>query len=156
MSTADDHAEIARQILDTNSFVTLATADASGLPWASPVWYAQENYTELFWVSYPGSRHSVNLAARPQLAMVVFDSTVAPNTGQAVYLSAVAAEQTDPADIESGIATYSRVSLRSGLAAWGVDRVTGDARLRLFKATVSEHYIMDPDAPIDVRIPVTP
>jgi hypothetical protein len=29
---------IARTIVDVNAFMTLATADADGTPWASPVW----------------------------------------------------------------------------------------------------------------------
>src|SRR5437870_5330397 len=33
--------------------VTLATADADGVPWATPVWYAPESYTRLVWISRP-------------------------------------------------------------------------------------------------------
>ena len=72
--------------------MTLATADAAGVPWASPVWYAPRGYSELFWVSYPDARHSRNLAERPQLSIVIFDSTVAPGHGQAVYMEAEAAQ----------------------------------------------------------------
>jgi hypothetical protein len=46
------------------------------------------DYRELYWVSYPGARHSQNIAVKPQIAMVVFDSTVPPGTDQAVYMSA--------------------------------------------------------------------
>jgi nitroimidazol reductase NimA-like FMN-containing flavoprotein (pyridoxamine 5'-phosphate oxidase superfamily) len=148
-----DHAAVARDILDTNSFMTLATADADGLPWASPVWFAQENYRELYWVSAPDSRHSRNLAVRPELSIVVFDSAQTPGDVQAVYMSATAGQLDD---VEAGIEVYSRVSARSGLPGWGVERVTGGARLRLYRATVTEHHIMDPDAPVDVRLAVTP
>ena len=34
--------------------MTLATADADGVPWASPVWYAPDGYSELLWVSQAG------------------------------------------------------------------------------------------------------
>lgn len=148
-----DHAAIARHILDTGSFMTLATADAAGLPWASPVWFAQENYRELYWVSDPDSRHSRNLAARPELSIVVFDSTQTPGDVQAVYMSATAGQ---PADVEAEMGVFSRVSARAGLPGLDVARVTGAARLRLYKATVTTHYIMDPDAPVDARLAVTP
>ena len=62
-----DPVAIAREILDTNRYMTLATADGDGRPWASPVWYAHEGYTDLLWVSRPGARHSRNLAVRPRL-----------------------------------------------------------------------------------------
>jgi nitroimidazol reductase NimA-like FMN-containing flavoprotein (pyridoxamine 5'-phosphate oxidase superfamily) len=56
---------MARSIIDSNRYMTLATADESGLPWASPVWYASAEYREFFWVSSPDVRHSRNLATRP-------------------------------------------------------------------------------------------
>jgi nitroimidazol reductase NimA-like FMN-containing flavoprotein (pyridoxamine 5'-phosphate oxidase superfamily) len=77
MKDQADLSAIARTIIDSNDYMVLATADESGLPWASPVWYAPEEYRELFWVSSPEARHSRNLAARPELAIVIFDSTVA-------------------------------------------------------------------------------
>jgi nitroimidazol reductase NimA-like FMN-containing flavoprotein (pyridoxamine 5'-phosphate oxidase superfamily) len=147
-------ADIARSVLDTNSYMTLATADESGTPWATPVWYATEDYRELYWVSSPSARHSQNLAARPTLSIVIFDSTVQPNTGQAVYLTATAAQVPDP-DLDRGLAVFSRAAVRGGLTEWTLDRVTGHARLRLYRATATEHYILDPDAPTDTRIPIS-
>ncbi len=152
-TTPAEHADIARHILDTNSYMTLATADAEGHPWATPVWFAHDGYRELYWVSAPGARHSANLADRPELSIVVFDSTVAAGEGQAVYLTATAAEQT--ADLARGVAAIARKSAANGLGEWDVDRVTGDARLRLYRAIVRELYIKDPDAAIDVRVSVT-
>ncbi|MFL6120526.1 pyridoxamine 5'-phosphate oxidase family protein, partial [Actinophytocola sp.] len=40
-------ADIARTILDANSFMTLATADGAGTPWATPVWFATDDHREL-------------------------------------------------------------------------------------------------------------
>ena len=149
--------DIARTILDAGIYVVLATADAAGVPWASPVWFAKEDYQELYWVSYPGARHSENIAVRPQIAMVVFDSTVAPGTGQAVYMTATAEQLTDPAAIEHGISVFSRESVRQGdEEEWRPDRVTGEARLRLYRARVDGYSILDPDVPFDVRVEVRP
>ena len=35
-----------RSIVDDNLYMVLATADADGRPWASPVYFASEDYTE--------------------------------------------------------------------------------------------------------------
>ena len=149
--------DIARAILDAGIYVVLATAGADGMPWASPVWFAKEDYRELYWVSYPGARHSQNIAVRPQIALVVFDSTVPAGTGQAVYMTATAEQLTDPAAIEHGIGVFSRESERQGAKEeWGPDQVTGDARLRLYRANVGEYSILDPDVPFDVRVDVSP
>ena len=146
--------DIAREVLAANSYVVLSTADAEGVPWASPVWFAHEDSAELFWVSHPGARHSQNIAARPQIAMVVFDSTAAPLTGQGVYLTATAEQLTEPDAIERGIGVFSRRSVRGGGGAMDSGDVAGRARLRLYRATVQEAWILDPHSPYDVRVGV--
>ena len=85
-----------RSIVDDNLYMVLATADADGRPWASPVYFASEDYTELYWVSSPEVTHSRNLAARSEVSIVVFDSQTPISTGQAVYMSAVAGQVTGP------------------------------------------------------------
>jgi hypothetical protein len=136
--------EGARAIIDGARYMTLATADSAGVPWASPVWYAPRGYSELFWVSRPDARHSRNLAERAQLSIVIFDSTVAPNHGQAVYMEAEAAEAAD------GLEVFSARSLAQGLGEWK-DLTRG---LRLYRAMVSRHWMLD-EGP-DKRVPVTP
>ncbi len=131
----------ARAIIDANSYMTLGTADASGLPWASPVWYAAAGYGEFFWVSSPGARHSRNLAARPQVAIVIFDSQAPINTGQGVYMSAVGVELNGP-DVDRGIAIFSRRSEEQGASPWVRADVEAPARLRLFCAAASEHFLL--------------
>ena len=85
-----NHAGDARRIVDSNVYMTVATADAGGRPWASPVWFAHEGYTRFVWVSKPDARHSRNIAARPQTGIVIFDSTPRRGTPEAVYVEAEA------------------------------------------------------------------
>lgn len=138
---------LALSIIDDNQFMTLATADAEGSPWASPVWYAHAHHQHFYWVSSPGAQHSRNLAARPQVAIVIFDSHL---TGgwNAVYLSATA-EQLE--DVDEGIAIYSARSEEKGFGPWGRDRVQPPAKHRLYRATATEHFVLDPH---DERLPV--
>jgi nitroimidazol reductase NimA-like FMN-containing flavoprotein (pyridoxamine 5'-phosphate oxidase superfamily) len=141
---------IARSIIDSNRYMTLATADETGLPWVSPVWYAPAQYREFFWVSSPQARHSRNLATRPQLAIVIFDSHQ-PGGWHAVYMSAVA-EELAGADIDEGIEIFSRRSEAQNLRAWTREDVRPPARHRLYRATPSEHFLLDPH---DQRLPVS-
>src|SRR6266511_2971956 len=57
--------------------------------------------------------HSRNIAVRPQIGIVVFDSQVPISTGQAVYMTAVAGQPTG-AELERGIDVYSPRSLADG------------------------------------------
>jgi pyridoxine/pyridoxamine 5'-phosphate oxidase len=140
----------ARAIIDANRYMTLATADAQGLPWASPVWYAPLDYREFFWVSDPGARHSRNLAVRPELSIVFFDTHAPVGTGQGVYVEAVATQLTG-SDLERGIAVFSRRSEAQGASAWTPAEVRPPARLRLYRAAASAWFLNSRD---DQRTPV--
>ena len=141
-STADrdDLGAVARSIIDSNRYMTLATADEQGSPWASPVWYAPVEYGELLWVSSPESRHSRNLAVRPELAIVIFDSHQAGGWN-ALYMVAAAEVLTE---VDDAIRIFSRHGEAQGLRAWTRDDVLPPARHRLYRAKVSEHFVLDP------------
>lgn len=145
-----DLAAVARKILDSNRYMTLATADGDGRPWASPVWYAHEDYTDFLWVSRPEARHSRNLASRPELAIVIFDSTVPTGGAQAVYLEAMA-EELGGAEHEGGIAIYSRRSEAHGAGEWRAADVIAPAPHRLYRARASELFVLEAN---DRRIPI--
>ncbi len=69
-----DITEIARSIVVEDRFMARGTADASGAPWVSPVWYAPLSSRAYVWVSRPATRHSRNLAERPRVAIAIYDS----------------------------------------------------------------------------------
>jgi uncharacterized protein YhbP (UPF0306 family) len=144
MTTQEHPAAMARRILDTNMYMTLATADEEGRPWASPVWYAQASTTEFLWVSDPEVRHSRNLAQRPEVGIVVFDSTVPVGGAEAVYLEAVA-EELLGAELERGIAIYSRTSREAGAREWTLADVSPGSRLRLYRAIASAAFVLGRD-----------
>jgi nitroimidazol reductase NimA-like FMN-containing flavoprotein (pyridoxamine 5'-phosphate oxidase superfamily) len=136
-----DPAARARAIIDANQYMTLATVDEDGRPWASPVWFAHEDHRRFLWVSKPEARHSRNLAVRPLAGLVVFDSTVRMGTGEAVYAEA-SAEELGGGEAERSIATFSRRSRELGGREWTAADVSPSARLRLYRATAAELFIL--------------
>jgi pyridoxine/pyridoxamine 5'-phosphate oxidase len=142
---------VARRIVDANMYMTIATADADGRPWVSPVWYAPLTDSEFLWVSAPEARHSRNIAARPEVAIVIFDSTVPVDAAEAVYLEAVA-EPVSDVGVEQTIGTYSRRSQACGARSWEAADVRLPAAFRLYRATASSQYVLGPH---DERVPVT-
>lgn len=150
-TTPEPGPEVARQIIDQSIYMVLATADGSGRPWASPVQYATEDRREFFWVSRPEATHSQNLRERSELAIVIFDSTIAGEERQAVYMSAVGREV--PLGESEGLEVFSRRSIANGDEEWTAERVSPPAELRLFHASVSEHFVLRTDR--DERVPVS-
>jgi pyridoxamine 5'-phosphate oxidase-like protein len=151
MNNQQDPAAIARTIVDSNLYMALGTSDASGRPWVSPVYYAAAGYTDFYWVSRPDTTHSRNIATRHEVSIVIFDSRAPIGTGQAVYMSALAREVTG-VELDRGIDLFSRSSQARGAREWTLADVQPPAHLRLFRATASEHWVLDPT---DHRIPVT-
>jgi hypothetical protein len=145
---------VAREIIETNLYMVLATADETGRPWASPVYFANAGYAEFFWVSSPDATHSRNVAQRPDVGIVIFDSRVPISTGQGVYMTAIA-EAVAPDGIERGIDVFSRRSLAHGGRAWSpADLQTeGETAIRLYRATATGHTILAGDSRPDHRIP---
>ncbi len=143
----------ARSILETTSYVVLATADTTGRPWATPVWFAADGLDRIYWLSWPGSRHSVLIEQRPEIALTVFDSTVAPYTGTAFYAAAQARQCADE-HVNDGLRFVNRRSLAEGIGQFTRPHVTGESRLRLYVAEVTEAWVTDQDAEVDQRAPV--
>lgn len=138
-----DHAADAKRIVDSNLYMTLATADAEGRPWASPVWFAHEGYTSFVWVSKPEARHSKNLVARPEAGIVIFDSKVPEGGAEAVYVEAEV-ERLEGADEERWIAVFNSRSEGLGWPSWTVADVRPPARLRLYRATAAALFVLGP------------
>jgi len=134
--------------------MVLGTADESGQPWVSPVYFASEKYREFYWMSSPDVTHSRNILARPQVSIVIFDSRVAAGTGQAVYMTAIA-EELAGADIDLGLQIYNgrfQNPSEHGVLTIKAEDVQAPALYRLYRATALEHWVLDPAGHPDHRI----
>ena len=160
----DDLDAHARALIDANLYVTLGTARTDGTPWVSPVYYATADYAEYYWVSADDAAHSRNIARRPQVSMVIFDSQVPTYHGRAVYLSATATQLADHG-LERGLGIYPGPASRGATGVELAD-VTAPSRYRLHRATVTEAFVLCPRRPrqacrlhdiaADHRTPVAP
>jgi Pyridoxamine 5'-phosphate oxidase len=146
----EDLVALGRSIVEGNDYLTLATADAAGTPWATPVWFAHASYTSFVWISRPTARHSQNIAARREVGIVIFDSTVRPGEGTGVYLDAIAGP-VDDADLERHLATYSARSVVRTGTPWTLDDATKPGGLRLYVAEATAEWVLDDH---DRRIPL--
>jgi hypothetical protein len=132
----------AAAILAATDYMTLATADADGVPWITPVWFAPDGEHALLWLSRPEARHSRNLLAQPRVAVTVFDSRVPSERAAAVYFEAVAG----PAD--DGLETYSAYSETHGRGPWTAADL---GPLVLYRAEISARWLLPAGARDRVR-----
>lgn len=142
--------ELFEDIVRGNQYLILATADADGVPWSTPVWFSFADLWQFVWVSNPGARHSQNIAVRPEVAFSIFDSTQPPGTGRGVYVRAVAEQVPDP-ETEAALAIFN--GRMDSLPPWSREDVAPGARRRLYRATAVEHFVLSDK---DERVPVEP
>ena len=142
MQDLDAHA---RSLIDANLYLTIGTADADGFPWVSPVYFATDDYADFFWVSDENALHSRNILERPAVSMVIYDSQVPTYHGRAVYLRGTASQITGR-DLDRGLLVYPGSASRG---AGSVDRadVTGPSAYRMYRATVTDAFVLCPRAP---------
>lgn len=143
--TPDGIAAHARVLLDANCFLTLGTVDPDGRPWTSPVYFAASGLREFYWVSRTDTLHSGNLAERPHVSIVVFDSSVRPFYGRALYAAGTAGEMKGD-DLERGLQVYPGPSDRGGTPLT-LDDVTGSSPYRLYRATATDVWVLCPREP---------
>lgn len=150
-----DFSDMARAIIESNRYMVLGTADEDGVPWVTPVWFAHADHRGFIWVSAPERRHSRNVGARPEVSIVIFDSRVEVGSARAVYMSA-RAEELSGAALERDVAFFDAASQAQGLTRrWALEDMVAPAPYRLYRATVSQHWVLDPDSSPDERAEVT-
>ena len=132
----EEPAEQARRIIDANQFMTLATADQVGTPWASPVWFAHLGHRDFIWVSKQHRQHTQHVRDRPEVSLVIFDSTQTPGDVEAVYATG-RAEQTDEAH------HLQAFSDRAQNDEWTRDRVSNGSEFRLFHVVATRLWVLD-------------
>jgi nitroimidazol reductase NimA-like FMN-containing flavoprotein (pyridoxamine 5'-phosphate oxidase superfamily) len=136
----------AATVVAANKYLTLATVDGDGRPWATPVYFTPDGHTHVYWVSTPEARHSRNVAANPDVSIAIFDSTVPIGGAEAVFLTAHA--QLVPADELDECARLFASRLPE-VRDYTADALRAPAELRLYRATVTEAWVLvrggDPD-----------
>jgi hypothetical protein len=150
----DEHAGLARGIVDANVYLTIGSASAGGSPWATPVFFAASaDYRSYYWVSSPLALHSRNIAQRPSVSLLIFNSQVRPGDGQAVYMTATASKVAS-AEMDAALRIYPGEPSRGGRRFEPAD-ISGAAPYRLYRATASRFWILDPDKSPDQRVEVS-
>ncbi len=155
-----DSADLARSIIDATKYMALGTADETGHPWVSPVWFATVDRRNFHWVSGHETRHSRNLESRPEVAIAFYDTSVAVGAAGAVYASGTAKELAG-AELEEGIEIFGRLSRTNAGRDWQLADVQPPSPHRLYRATAVEYYVLvrggdsESGRGVDHREPVT-
>ena len=120
--------EMARRVIDQNLYMVLGTMDPDGQPRLSPVYFTAARYEDFYWVSLPESHHSGNVADRPEVRIVVFDSSSPPGRPRPSTC------RPPPGWFPSTSVVDEAFRTAGGAVRFTPAELSGDARLRLFVA----------------------
>ena len=79
-----DFSDMARGIIESNRYMVLGTADEDGVPWVTPVWFAQSDHRRFIWDVQPPAPHRLYRATVSQ--HWVLDPDSSPDDRAAVTL----------------------------------------------------------------------
>lgn len=130
----EDIKEKAKQIIESNIYMTLATASKSGQPWISPVFFVYDDSYNLYWISNKESRHSNLVRDNNKVAIVIFDSSAVEGEADAVYLEAEAEEMSDENEIAAAVEIWNRRVSQEEFKVSALNKVTGGAVWRVYRA----------------------
>ena len=91
-------------LLEEESTLVLCTAGET--PWGAPLFYVPGRDGVLHWLSSPRSRHSLELAVRPEVAVAIHGSTFRWEEIRGAQLEGVAGIVDEPAERARLLAAY--------------------------------------------------
>jgi len=109
-----EYKQILNEVLAENKYFCLATSDANGTPWSSPLLYIKDEDYNFYFLSHSGSRHCQNIKENNQVAFSIFDSKQNPGIafGIQAYGKANIVEEI-PLDIRESLLKQVSASITS-------------------------------------------
>lgn len=124
-----------QNLLTRIPYVTIATVCPNGQPWNSPVVGKFDQDMNLYWASWKGNQHSMNVAHDSRIFVVIYDSQVPEGQGEGLYLQMRAQELASPEELRQAYKIYET----SFFTHKGCEsHFQGDCPQRIYKA-VPEH-----------------
>src|SRR3954468_646265 len=130
---------IVPRLLARHRYLVLGTADGEGRPWTTPVFYAADGEHRILWVSAPDSRHSRNVAMRPEVAITVFDTHAPIGGAEALYLEANAEPVAEDARVAALALLNTRLPASHRLRPQDLEPA---GPLRVDQAVITSHFVL--------------
>lgn len=138
------HNQIAKKIIESISYITIATVDNNGRPWNTPVFAAYNDEYNFYWGSHTESQHSMNVVTNPKVFIVIFDSSAATSEGEGVYMQAEVSEVMNQAEINQAYNLLVARDPNFG-SYWQLSDFKSNGPVRIYKAVPLKTWKNDAD-----------
>lgn len=150
--------ELAREIIKTNQYLTIASSDKKGSPWASAVVYSYDKDWNLYFLSIPSSNHCQNIKNREKVVVAIFDSHQLFGQGVGLQIEGEAVE-VNTRDTGGSIKIFfERKFLYGGPSHSSKDYIkqftSKESVYRCYKIVPKRVWMNDPNNKVDTRVVV--
>ena len=119
-------------------YMTLATADASGQPWNSPLFTAHDEHYNFYWTSPARAHHSQNILTNNKIFLVIFSSQAIEGASEGVYIKARGQLVEDSNETQQALKLLAQ---RAGKSAEAMNQLFDGDGLRVYKAVPEQFWI---------------
>ncbi len=150
--------KLAREIIETNQYVTIASANKHGEPWISPVVYSYDKNWDLYFVSIPSSKHCQNFHDNQKVSLAIFDSHQLWGEGVGLQIEAACSEVT-PQESHKALTEFFKRKFPYGNPSHNpkeyVEQFTNkDSKYRCYKISLQKVWMNDPNNKEDARVEI--
>ena len=151
--------QLAKDIIENNQYMTIASVGSDGNPWASAVCYAYDPEYTFYWVSQPSSKHQTNFQNHSQISFTIFDSHQDWGEGMGVQGEAIV-QKVKLTEISNVFSIFFERDYPYGktnvLSAYGngLKALLNGKIYHFYKAMPTKVWVPDPNADGDARIEV--
>lgn len=148
--------KLARDIIQNNQYMNIATSSRGGTPWVSPVVYVYDKDWNLYFVSMLTSKHCMNIKINNKVAVAIFDSTQLWGDGVGLQIEGESevVSLKDSVKIAKiyGLRKYPYGGINTKQAMNFIKSMVFDGKkYKIYKITPKVVWMNDPNSNVDVR-----
>ena len=140
-------AKIAKEIIDGNIYLTLATT-GEGKSWAAPLYFCKDNHYNFYFISSADCRHARELKINPNVAWAIFNSQAKEGQGNGVQIEGKAYQLSEK-DLDEALKWYL-----TAFIPCTKEYFLGQNFYKLFKLVPEKFFVLDPTEPVDKRVEI--
>ena len=146
---SSSNAQKAKEIINKIPVLAVATFSIKRKPWVTPVEAAHDENYNFFWIAAKSAKHSENIRANNEVAMVIFDSSQNAPAAEQVFMEALVFELESEQDIAAALAC---LQAESHQPMRDVFDFVDNSRMRVYKSVPQKVCLSSDGGLVEVNL----
>ncbi len=149
--------KLAKEIIEKNEYLALATVDENGEPWISVLCYAFDKDYNFFFASIPSSKHCASFSKNKKVSIAIYDSTQKWGCGIGLQVEGIAEKVALSEFPKASLIYFSRkypYGNVAGAFATGFKKLLKNKIYTFYKITPTKFWMNNPNSDRDERVEI--